>query len=178
MARVVILTGSPHYEGSSQKLADNFEKGVREAGNHIYRYDAGLQGDSQPHFLQLEHAPGMEVGIPDNDEVEKKVIPELLDADVVVLVSSLYYFEINAQLKTVIDRFYDYNHELKDKKMIFMMAGYGTQEDMDAVKLHMQKLSDYMRWQMIDQIYADDSWNKQKLAKFAQAAYNLGKSIK
>lgn len=62
--------------------------------------------------------------------------------------------------------------------MVFMMAGYGTQEDMDAVKLHMQKLSDYMRWQMIDQIYADDSWNKQKLAKFAQAAYNLGKSIK
>ena len=94
MARVVILTGSPHYEGSSQKLADNFEKGVREAGNHIYRYDAGLQGDSQPHFLQLEHAPGMEVGIPDNDEVEKKVIPELLDADVVVLVSSLYYFKL------------------------------------------------------------------------------------
>lgn len=31
-----------------QKLADNFEK-VKEAGNHIYRYDAG-QGDSQPHF--------------------------------------------------------------------------------------------------------------------------------
>ena len=178
MARVVILTGSPHYEGASQKLADNFEKGVKEAGNHIYRYDAGLQGASQPHFLQLERAPGREVGIPDNDEVEKEVIPELLDADVVVLVSSLYYFEINAQLKTVIDRFYDYNHELKDKKMVFMMAGYGTQEDMDAVKLHMQKLSDYMRWQMIDQIYADDSWNKQKLAKFAQAAYNLGKSIK
>ncbi len=178
MARVVILTGSPHYEGASQKLADSFEKGVKEASNHVYRYDAGLQGDSQPHFLQLEHVSGMEVGIPDNDEVEKKVIPELLDADVVVLVSSLYYFEINAQLKTVIDRFYDYNHELKDKKMVFMMAGYGTQEDMDAVKLHMHKLSDYMRWQMIDQIYADDSWNKQKLAKFAQVAYNLGKSIK
>lgn len=30
MARVVILTGSPHYEGASQKLADNFEKGVKE----------------------------------------------------------------------------------------------------------------------------------------------------
>lgn len=46
----------------------------------------------------------------------KEIIPKLLAADVVVLVSSLYYFDINAQLKTVIDRFYDYNHELKDKK--------------------------------------------------------------
>lgn len=56
----------------------------------------------------------------------------------------------------MIDRFYDYNHELKDKKMIFMMAGYGSQEDMDAVKLHIGKLSSYMRGEMIDQIYVDD----------------------
>ncbi|WP_232779124.1 hypothetical protein [Lactobacillus crispatus] len=34
-----------------------------------------MQGESQPHFLQLEHAPGMEVGIPDNDLIEKGVIP-------------------------------------------------------------------------------------------------------
>ncbi len=178
MAKIVILTGSPHFNGASQKITDSFEKGIKEAGNEVYRYDAGLQGESEPHFLQLEHAPGMEIGIPDNDVVEKEVIPKLLAADVVVLVSSLYYFGLNAQLKTVIDRFYDYNHELKDKKMIFMMAGYGTQEDMDAVKLHIKKLSSYVRWKMIDQIYADNSWNEQKLEKFAQKAYNLGKSIK
>ena len=114
MARVVILTGSPHFNGASNKLADNFERGVKENSNCVYRYDAGLQSDSEPHFLQLENAPGMEVGIPDNDLVENQVIPNLLEADLIVLVSSLYYFGINAQLKTVIDRFYDYNHELKD----------------------------------------------------------------
>ena len=146
MARVVILTGSPHFNGASNKLADNFERGVKENSNCGYRYDAGLQSDSEPHFLQLENAPGMEVGIPDNDLVENQVIPNLLEADLIVLVSSLYYFGINAQLKTVIDRFYDYNHELKDKKMVFMMAGYGTQEDMEAVKLQIHKLSKYLRW--------------------------------
>ncbi len=62
--------------------------------------------------------------------------------------------------------------------MIFMMAGYGTREDMDAVKLRMEKLSSYMDSKMIDQTCADDSWNEQKLEKFAQKAYNLGKSIK
>lgn len=102
MARVVILTGSPHYEGASQKLADSFEKGVKEASNHVYRYDAGLQGDSQPHFLQLEHASGMEVGIPDNDEVEKKVIPELLDADVVVLYLHFIILRLMPNLKQLL----------------------------------------------------------------------------
>ncbi|HJE44381.1 flavodoxin family protein [Levilactobacillus namurensis] len=175
--KIVMLTGSPHNPGASKQLADAFETGAREANNTIYRYDAGLQGAAQPHFLQLEKAPGMEVGIPDNDVVENEVLPQLLAADVVVLVSSLYYFGINAQLKAVIDRFYDYNHELKGKKSVVLVAGYGTQEDLGAIKLHLQKLQKYMRWPSLGDIYADDSWNQQKLAQHVQAAYHLGQSI-
>lgn len=178
MTKIVILTGSPHDPGTSKTLADAFEKGAREAGNIIYRYDAGLQGNNNPHYLQLEKAPGMEVGIPDNDIVENEVIPKLLNADIVVLVSSMYYFGINAQLKAVIDRFYDYNHELKDKHSVVLVSGYGTQEDMTAIKLHMQKLQEYMRWPSLGDVYADDSWNEAKLQKYAQEAYNIGKNIK
>lgn len=177
MAKIVILTGSPHNPGTSKTLADAFEKGARENGNDIYRYDAGLQGKDAPHYLQLEKAPGMEIGIPDTDIVEKEVIPKLLDADVVVLVSSMYYFGINAQLKTVIDRFYSYNHELKDKHSVVLVSGYGTQEDMAAIKLHMKKLEEYMRWPSLGRVYADDSWNENKLQKHAQEAYEIGKSI-
>lgn len=178
MAKIVILTGSPHNPGTSKTLADAFEKGAHEAGNEIYRYDAGLQGASKPHFLQLEKASGMEVGIPDNDLVEKEVIPKLLEADVVVLVSSLYYFGMNAQLKTVIDRFYDYNHELKDKHSVVLVSGYGTQEDLGALKLQMQFLQKYMRWPSLGNVYADDSWNESKLAKHAEEACEIGKNIK
>lgn len=52
MAKIVILTGSPHFNGASQKLADSFEKVIKVAENEVYRYDAGLQGESEPHFLQ------------------------------------------------------------------------------------------------------------------------------
>lgn len=178
MAKVVILTGSPHNPGTSKTLADAFEKGAREVGNDIYRFDAGLQGPTEPHFLQLKKTSGMEVGIPDTDIVEKEVIPHLLEADVVVLVSSLYYFGINAQLKTVIDHFYSYNHELKDKHSVVLVSGYGTQDDLAAIKLHMAKLQQYMRWPSLGDVYADDSWNEQKLAQFAQQAYQIGKQIK
>lgn len=178
MARIVILTGSPHNPGTSKTLADAFEAGARAAGNEIYRYDAGLQGKQAPDYLQLEKAPGMEVGIPDTDQVETEVIPKLLQADVVVLVSSMYYFGINAELKAVIDRFYDYNHELKDRHSVALVSGYGTQDDMGAIKLQMQKLLSYMRWPSLGEIYADDSWNQAKLQKHAQAAYDLGKKIK
>lgn len=178
MAKIVILTGSPHDPGTSKTLADNFQRGAQANDNQIYRYDAGLQGASAPHYLQLEKAPGMEVGIPDNDVIEKEVIPNLLKADIVVLVASMYYFGINAQLKAVIDRFYDYNHELKDKHSVVLVSGYGSQEDMEAIKMHMQKLQEYMRWPSLGNLYADDSWNQKKLQIYAQKAYEIGKSIK
>ncbi|WP_297818374.1 flavodoxin family protein [uncultured Lactobacillus sp.] len=178
MTKIVILTGSPHTPGTSQLLADKFEKGARLNDNQVYRYDAGLQGNNSPHYLQLEEAPGMEVGIPDNDLIEKEVIPKLLEAEIVVLVSSMYYFGINAQLKAVIDRFYDYNHELKDKHSVVLISGYGSQDDVAAIKLHMKKLQEYMRWPSLGDIYAEDSWNQKKLQKFAQKAYEIGKSIK
>ena len=83
MSKIVILTGSSHNPGTSKKLADAFEKGAIEAGNEVYRYDAGL---SDPNYLKLDNSrPGMEVAIPDNDIVEKEVIPELLDVRISIL---------------------------------------------------------------------------------------------
>ncbi|NRO27359.1 hypothetical protein [Lactobacillus helveticus] len=43
---------------------------------------------------------------------------------------------------------------------------------MDAVKLHIRKFNQYMRWQMLGEIYADDSWNKEKLANFDKKHMN------
>lgn len=38
--KIVILTGSPHHPGTSEQLADAFEKAVRENGHQVYRFDA------------------------------------------------------------------------------------------------------------------------------------------
>ncbi|WP_414146596.1 NAD(P)H-dependent oxidoreductase [Limosilactobacillus fermentum] len=40
----------------------------------------------------------------------------MIEADLVVWVTSLYYYGINAALKAVINRFYTYNHELHGGK--------------------------------------------------------------
>lgn len=44
MVKIVILTGSPHVKGTSLQLADSFEKGARESGHEVFRFDSGLQG--------------------------------------------------------------------------------------------------------------------------------------
>ena len=41
MKKIVVLTGSPHHPGTSERLAEAFVKGATEAGNEVYRFDAG-----------------------------------------------------------------------------------------------------------------------------------------
>lgn len=114
--KIVILTGSPHHPGTSEQLADAFEKAVRENGHQVYRFDAGRRA-SEFSLLQLEdERPGMEVAVRPDDVVENEVLPKLIEADLVVWVTSLYYYGINAALKAVINRFYTYNHELHGGK--------------------------------------------------------------
>ncbi len=45
MMKIVVLTGSPHHPGTSEQLADAFVKGATEAGNEVYRFDAGRRTD-------------------------------------------------------------------------------------------------------------------------------------
>lgn len=106
-------------------------------------------------------------------------MPKLLAADMIVLVSSLYYYGINAALKAVIDRFYNYNHELHGgKKAITLVSGYGQEDAFASLNLYFKQLLEYMRWDKVGEVLTADSWNNQKLAKHVEEAYQLGKTVK
>ncbi|WP_242362073.1 flavodoxin family protein [Limosilactobacillus antri] len=178
MKKIVVLTGSPHHPGTSEQLADAFVKGAIEAGNEVYRFDAGRRIDEFS-LIQLEdNHPGQEIEVEPDDIIKREVMPKLLETDLVVLVSSLYYYGINSALKAVIDRFYSYNHELHGgKQAVTLVSGYGQEDAFASLNLYLKQLLDYMRWQPVGSVLAADSWNEQKLAQHVQEAYTLGKGI-
>lgn len=90
MMKIVVLTGSPHHPGTSEQLADAFVKGATEARNEVYRFDAGRRTDEFSMIKLEDNHPGQEVAIEPNDVITNEVMPKLLAADMVVLVSSLY----------------------------------------------------------------------------------------
>ena len=45
------------------------------------------------------------------DDIETEAIQKFMEADVIALVSPVYYFALTAQLKTVIDRFLRYKRQ-------------------------------------------------------------------
>ena len=122
--KIVVLTGSPRLNGNTNHMASQFIKGAEEAGHEVYRFDCtrhkvagcigcnacGMNGDC---FMQDDFS---------------ELRPHLLEADMVVFVTPMYYFGFSSQLKAVIDRFYAVNGRIKgaSKQSVFLMAYANT----------------------------------------------------
>lgn len=166
MKKIVVLSGSPHHPGTSEQLINAFIKGATEAGNEVYRFDAGRRVNEVSLIQLVDNQTGAEVEVEPDDVIKNEVMPKLLDADLVVFGSSLYYYGINLALKAVIDRFYSYNHELHgDKEAITLVSGYGEPDAFASLELYFQQLLKYMRWPLIGNVVADSSWDEQKPAE-------------
>ena len=107
---------------------------------------------------------------------------ELLKADAVAFVSPIYYYDINAQIKAVIDRFYANNSVLKgaDKKAVLMLTyGDETEESAEGAIASYKGMAKYLEWEDAGIVSAkgcyvlDDIIN----SEYPKQAYELGKSL-
>lgn len=80
----------------------------------------------------------------------QKIYPQLLDSDAVELVTPLYYFNMSAQLKRTIDRFFAVNPLLRSMpKKLYLIAAGNDRDDwaMDTLKANFHALCHYLHWQ-------------------------------
>lgn len=146
--KILMLTGSPHPAGASALLADEYTAGAEAAGHQVLRFNAA-QLDIHP-CIGCDHCrqPASAGRCVFEDDMQA-IYPHLLDADVVTLVTPLYYFDMTAQLKTVVDRFYAVNPELRNTPHRFeLLAVSGADADwlMDAMVPHYKTMGRYLHW--------------------------------
>ena len=119
MKKVLILSGSPRYGGNSGTLCDQFMKGAVEAGNEVEKiFVAGknIACCRACYYCTSHHG---ECCIKDD---MAEVLQKMLDADVIVLSSPVYFYSISAQLKAVIDRTVARWLEFKDKEFYYIIT--------------------------------------------------------
>ena len=69
------------------------------------------------------------------------LMQEMLEADMLVLATPLYYYGMSAQLKIVIDRFYSRTGQLHGKKSLLIATAYNSADwTMDAISNHYDTL--------------------------------------
>ena len=107
--KIIILEGSPNTHGSSNMLADHFIRGAEEAGHTVKVIDAA-HADIHP-CTGCIHC-GYEGPCVQKDDVET-FRKDILEADMMVFVTPLYYYGMSAQLKTLIDRFCAFNSSIQ-----------------------------------------------------------------
>lgn len=117
--RIVVITSSPHRNGTTSVLAEQFIKGTEAKGHSVFRFDAAFHNI---HGCLGCYACGMNGLCVQKDDIENDLIMRLVDADLIALITPVYYWHVSAQLKTCIDRFYARTGRISGKQSVMLAA--------------------------------------------------------
>ena len=121
--KVLVISASPREGGNSDYLCDQFIQGAQEAGHEVEKlfiadYEIGFCSGcgvcNQTHKCVLR------------DDMEK-LLPKLINADVIVLASPVYFYTIDGQMKTFIDRTVPRYQEISNKELYFIVTAADTE---------------------------------------------------
>lgn len=99
--KVLILSGSPRKDGNSDLLCDEFMRGAIDGGNEVEKIRVAEKKVAPCIGCYYCAKSGGKCVQPDD---MAELLQKMIDADVLVLASSVYFYSICAQLKAVIDR--------------------------------------------------------------------------
>lgn len=117
--KVLILSGSPRNHGNSDLLCDEFMRGAMESGNEVEKIRvASKKIVPCSGCYYCRENDGKCAHKDDMGEILQKII----DCDVLVLASPVYFYSIDAQLKALIDRTVARWLEVKNKEMYYIVT--------------------------------------------------------
>ena len=117
--KLLVLSASPRKGGNSALLCDQFMLGAKEAGNQaekIFLRDKRINhcfacGACQGNGGRCVQQDGM-----------AEVLDKMIRADVIVMATPVYFYNMNGQMKTLIDRTYARYTGISNKEMYFIMT--------------------------------------------------------
>ena len=178
MKKILVLSGSPRKGGNSDTLCDQFMAGAAEAGHAVEK--VWIQGEKVAPCLGCGHCQSHGGACVQKDAMAD-ILQKMVDADVLVLASPVYFYSVSAQIKAVIDRTVASYTEIKNKSMYYIIAAA------DSNIAHMERTIECFRGFAYclegsaekGVVYGVGAWNKGEikvLPSMAQA-YDMGKNV-
>lgn len=116
--KVLILSGSPRKNGNSELLCDEFARGAAQSGHQVEKIRVAEKNIG---YCRACYAC-KEIGVCVIRDDMAQVLQKMIDADVLVLASPVYFYSIDAQLKAVLDRTVARWLEVRDKEFYYIMT--------------------------------------------------------
>ena len=176
--KVLIISGSPRAHGNSDILCDEFKRGALEAGNEVEKIRLSDKKINYCLGCGVCNATGKCVQRDDMAELLQK----MMEADVIVLATPVYFYAMNGQMKTFIDRTVPQYTKISDKDFYFIVTAA------DTMQKHMEKVIEGFRGFTADCldnahekgiVYGLGAWQKGEIEHNQEAikqAYEFGKN--
>lgn len=118
MKKVLIISGSPRKNGNSDILCDRFAQGASENGHSVEKIFIATK--------KINYCSGCGVcntthKCVQNDDMHE-ILDKMVNADVIVLSTPVYFYSMDGQMKTFIDRTVPRYTEISNKDFYFIMT--------------------------------------------------------
>lgn len=121
--KILIVTGSPRKEGNTDLLAQAMKAGAEQAGHSVTIFDAGKKKIHPCVACNGCYSQGKPcVAQDDFNQAEQA----LLECDVIILATPLYWYTFSAQMKAFIDKLTAFGkggHPISGKESVLVSCG-------------------------------------------------------
>ena len=124
MKQVLIISASPRRHGNSDTLCDRFAAGARESGHRVEKVFLAEKTIGYCRGCGACHTTHRCVQRDDMADILDKMV----QADVIVLATPVYFYTMDGQMKTFIDRTVPRYTEITDKDFYFIMTAADTEK--------------------------------------------------
>ncbi|MBP3345422.1 MAG: flavodoxin family protein [Alphaproteobacteria bacterium] len=177
--KVLILSASFRKGGNSDTLCDQFAKGAAEAGNMVEKIFINSKNINFCRGCGVCNSTHKCIQKDDMEEILNKMV----EADVIVMATPVYFYSMNGQMKTLIDRTVPRYTEISNKDFYFIVAAAddshaNMEKTLEGFRGFTQDCLDGAREKGV--IYGTGAWQAGdiKNSPAMQQAYDAGRSIK
>lgn len=175
--KVLVLSGSPRKGGNSDLLCDEFVLGANESGHEVEKV---FISDKKIGYCTGCYACSATDKCVQNDDMAK-ILEQMIKADVIVMATPVYFYSIDAQLKTVIDRTVAKYTQINDKEFYFIAtAAVNNKDELERTIECFRGFTDCLEGSKEKGIiYGTGAWQKGDIkgSKAMKEAYEMGKNI-
>ena len=178
MKNVLILSSSPRRGGNSDTLCDEFMQGAIESGHRVEKVflrDKTIHPCTGCGVCSQYKKP-----CPQKDDAAE-IIGKMLAADVIVMATPVYFYTLNAQMKTLIDRTCARYTEISGKDFYFIATMAETElEKIDRTFDSLRGFTDCLENPHEKGVIAATGvWQKGEVngLPYMKQAYEMGKAV-
>lgn len=175
--KVLAISASPRKGGNSDVLCDRFLEGARESGHDTEKIRLSEKNISP--CVSCYGCNKTKTCVKKDDMSE--ILSKLIDADVIILATPVYFYCMDAQIKMMIDRCLPRYTEIENKQFYFIITAADPEHA--AADETVAGLRGFLKCLPNSQekgiVYGTGTWDKGDVFKHPayEKAYEMGKNL-